>query len=234
MTHREYEHHVARILAGEGWTTTVTPGVRDFGIDIVAERAGCRLGVQAKMYGGGRRVSGRIVQELFGAAALADCDRSMIATDGRVLPDAQRIADKLGVEIRHVETTQRRPDTGDSDGRLSFDEIWTTHVAALVGRTLVRADGKSNQVVSVDGSALHRITSNGRRQSIEIEIFRWAVERLLAGEIVTQAAIKQNSRARASSGIAGILGELPMFGRTMHEGKRALRLVEPGRSSALT
>lgn len=169
-SHRDYEHHVARVLASEGWEATVTRAVRDFGVDIVAERDGIRLGVQAKMYGGGRKGQRRMVQEFFGAAALADCDRSMIATNGGVLPEAQRIADKLGVEIRRVEASQPKSGTVAPGRGLSFDQIWTVDVAGLIGRPLVRANGDRNDVVSVDGSVLVRITSNGRVQPIEIEI----------------------------------------------------------------
>lgn len=129
MTHREYEHHFARSLETAGWRTTVTPAIRDFGVDIVAERDGVRLGVQAKMYGGGRKVSGRMVQEFFGASALADCERALIATNGGVLPDAQRIADKLGVEIRHVVAVRDAPEHEHEAEGLSFDLVWRTHVA---------------------------------------------------------------------------------------------------------
>lgn len=68
----------------------------------------------------------------------------------------------------------------------------------------------------MDSGALVRISSNGRPQAIEIEIFRWAIERLLSGEVVTQAAINENCKVRASSGIVLILSELPMFERRKH------------------
>jgi restriction system protein len=230
-SHRDYEHHVADVLASEGWQATVTPAVRDFGVDILAERDGIRLGVQAKMYGSGRKVSGRMVQEFFGAAALADCDRSMIATNGRVLPEARSMADKLGIEVRHIEA-KRDPIHDESSAGLSFDEIWTQHLPGLIGQPLLRANGDRNEVVSVDGSALVRITSNGRTQPIEIEIFRWAIERLLAGHIVTRTEIDENSKARASSGILLILGSLPMFEQTKDGRTSALRMIVPASSAA--
>ena len=52
MTPEEYEHLVAEVLRSEGWDAHVTPYVRDYGLDVIAERDGRRLGVQAKMYGG--------------------------------------------------------------------------------------------------------------------------------------------------------------------------------------
>lgn len=83
MSWLAYEHHVAEILRGEGWASTVTPPSSDGGLDVVAERNGDRLGVQAKAYGaGGRRVNAQVVRELYGAAACMDCTASMIATSG--------------------------------------------------------------------------------------------------------------------------------------------------------
>lgn len=63
MTPEAYEHHVAAILRAEGWRAEVTPYVRDFGLDVIAERGTSRLGVQAKMYAAARRVNGRTVME---------------------------------------------------------------------------------------------------------------------------------------------------------------------------
>lgn len=91
MTPEDYEHHVANLLRSEGWEASVTPHQRDHGVDIVAERGGERMAVQAKMFGGSNRpVNAQVVMELYGAAAYADCAIAMIATDGRVLPDAER------------------------------------------------------------------------------------------------------------------------------------------------
>src|SRR4051812_39769657 len=102
MTPEEYEHHVAAVLRAEGWTTQVTPYVRDGGVDIVAKRHGARVAVQVKMYGTTRRVNAREVRELFGAAKVFDCTSAMVATDGELLSDARVIAAKLDVAIRHI------------------------------------------------------------------------------------------------------------------------------------
>ena len=73
------------MLREEGWEATVTPSVADHGLDVIAERAGVRLGVQVKMYGQGRPVNAATVMLTYGAAAYADCTHSMIATNGRLL-----------------------------------------------------------------------------------------------------------------------------------------------------
>jgi restriction system protein len=103
MRPEQYEHHIARILRAEGWDAEVTPYQRDFGVDIIAERDGVRLSVQAKMWAGAnRRVAEPEVMQLYGAAAYADCSKAMMVTDSEVLEPARRIAEKLGIEIRPV------------------------------------------------------------------------------------------------------------------------------------
>lgn len=163
------------------------------GIDILAERGGTRLGVQVKMFGGSNRpVSGRMVMELYGAAAYVECDETLIVTDGRVLADATRIAQKLGIDIRRLpakaaSVAAPAPAVGQ---RRTFGQVWTEYVVPLAGTTLTRANGNSNDILRVDDGGLLRRTSNGRTQGIDIEIFRWAIERLLAGEGVSRDEIQ--------------------------------------------
>lgn len=156
VTPTEYEHHVAGVLKAEGWDATVTPPRRDFGLDIVGEREGQRLGVQVKMYGAGRPVNAQIVMQLFGAASYQDCTDVMLATEGRVLNEAVQVADKLGIEIRQIPVPDGVHAHGSSTGVLvdqgawTFDRIWAQHVMHLVGRVLARGNGTTNEVVSVD------------------------------------------------------------------------------------
>ena len=80
----------------------VTPPQRDFGLDLIAQRPNRRLGVQVKMYGGGRPVNRQMVTQLSGDARLQDCTEAMLVTDGRLLDDAVSAARKLDIEIRYV------------------------------------------------------------------------------------------------------------------------------------
>jgi restriction system protein len=81
----------------------------------------------------------------------------------------------------------------------------------LAGCVLTRSDGSINQIVSVDWGGVLRITSNGRRQKIPIEIFRWVIEQVLSSGSVTRDAINSKHEGRASSGIALILAQVPQF-----------------------
>jgi hypothetical protein len=232
MTPEDYEHCVAQVLRGEGWDARVTQHQRDFGVDIVAKRDGTCLGVQVKMFGGSNRpVAGRMVMELYGAAAYADCDEALIVTDGRILADAEKIAEKLGIEIRvlpaTLSTVVDAPGPAASEG-LRFGDIWREYVVPLAGTTLTRPNGKSNDIVRVDGGGLLRRSSNGRTQRIEIEIFRWAIERLVAGETVSRDEINAQYAGRASSGIALILSAIPLFESTRIDGTQKIRMrAEP-------
>lgn len=164
MTPDEYEAHVAALLRAEGWDVTVTPSGRDLGLDVIGVRDGVRLGVQAKMYlHANRPVNAQIIMHTYGAAAYADCDRCMVATDGRVLPDAQRVADKLHVAIRMIAAV---PGLGNHvgpsdpcDDDWTFGRIWRDHVMPLTGRTLTRSDGRTNAILKVDEAGLTRRTS---------------------------------------------------------------------------
>jgi hypothetical protein len=231
VTPEEYEHHVAEILREEGWEARVTPHRRDHGVDIVAERGGVRLAVQVKMFGDSNRpVAGKAVMELYGAAAYADCPTAVIATNGRVLPDAEAVAEKLGIEIRIIggsapaSSTKRSSVTAPAtDGTATFGAIWRDHVVPLAGTMLTRANGTANEILRVDDGGLERRSSNGRTQRIEIEIFRWAIERLLRGETVTRDEINAEYPGRASSGIVLVLSQVPLFEVIAVGRKQALR-----------
>ena len=231
MTPTEYEHLVASVLEAEGWRVQVSPPQRDFGLDIIGEKDGHRLGVQAKMYGSGRPINAQIVTQLHGAAAFQDCDTAMIATDGRVLQDAAAVATKIGIEVRIIPAVHRTSTDQSKVGSIgraeeTFDEIWTDHVMPLEGHVLTRPNGKTNEVVSVDWSGIRQRSSQGNVRSIDIEIFRWTIERLIDGETVSRSEINAQYPKRASSGIMLVICSLPMFESVRIGSKTGVRRVD--------
>lgn len=223
MTPREFEAAVAARLRAEGYETELGPGTSDYGVDVFATLGGKRYAVQAKMFGGtSRPVNRQMVMELYGAAAYFDCTGAVMATDGRILADASEVARKLGISILDMGgATIEHPDEATPDGGpaashepaggLDFAAIWERYVMPLAGATLTRPDGSSNTIVKVDWSGVERITSNGERGHIKIEIFRWAINRILRDGLVTRAAINDEYQGRASSGVALILAQVPIF-----------------------
>lgn len=223
-----YQHHVAKVLRDEGWTTTVGPPGRDGGVDVIAERDGRRLGVQVKMYGrAGRPVNGQIVREHFGAATEKDCQEFMIATDGRATDEAQTAADKLGVKIRKIPPAVAGAVTdGGGAASLTFDVVWHNHVAVLAGSTLTRPKGTSVVIRAVDGGGVSCISSGGNRRRLDIEIFRWTIERLLAGDVVMRTEIDERYIKRGASSVVLILSSTSLFETTQIDGNLALRLAD--------
>lgn len=183
------------------------------------------------MYGEVRPINAQMVMQLYGAAAHQDCSEMMIATNGRVLDDARRVASKLGVEIRHVpapgpSTLAEAP--GQTEQRaLDFDRLWEKHVMPLAGHVLTRSNGTTNEILDVGWTGITRRTSNGSIGTIDIEIFRWTVERLLHGEVVLREEINAQYPKRASSGVMLVLSALPPITRVRVGGKTGLRMREP-------
>lgn len=100
MTPREYEMAVAEHFRAMGYRVELGPGSSDGGIDAIATKGQERLAVQAKMYGETtRRVNREQVHALYGAAAARDCTGSVLATDGELMPDAEAVARKLGIQV---------------------------------------------------------------------------------------------------------------------------------------
>lgn len=232
MNPREFEEAVAQQLRREGYQTELGSYAGDFGVDIIASRGAERLAVQAKMYGHtSRPVNRQMVMELYGAAAYFDCTGSVIATDGRVLADAIEVADKLGVRLLYMrgegvesELRPSRPSgAGAGSEGLDFEGIWERFVIPLQGLTLVRGDGGTNIIERVDWSGVQRISSSGRRSRIKIEIFRFAIGRILTTGSVTRSEINDNYVGRASSGVVLILAQVPLFELLTNPLRLALR-----------
>jgi hypothetical protein len=102
-----------------------------------------------------------------------------------------------------------------------FADVWERYVVPLEGQTLTQRGGGTNVIERVDWSGVKRITSNGRRGRIKIEIFEFAVDRILATGSITRAEINDNHVGRASSGVMLILSQVLLF--ELQGGRLALR-----------
>jgi len=80
------------------------------------------------------------------------------------------------------------------------------------------------KIVDVDGSGVRRITTGGTAQRIAIDIFRWTIDRLLAGETVSRKEIHERNPRQVSSGVMLILDSVPEFETVSMGGGKALRL----------
>lgn len=216
----QYEHFVADYYVSKGYKAQVTPESNDFGIDVILTKGKEKIAVQAKMYGNSTRgVNRKSFMELHGAKSVFECTKAIMVTDGEVLPDAQEVANKLGIEIVFlpfkpiiIPEVKNEPQRKQTIKEInSFDEIWREYVMPLKGRTITGETGLTNKIVKVDFSGVTRITKNGTSNTIPIEPFQWAINRILSKGSVTRDEINQEFVGRLSSGTVLILSQIPIF-----------------------
>lgn len=225
MTPREYEKYVGTIYAKKGYDVSVSPLSNDWGIDVIAVKGEEKIGVQAKMYGNiNRKVNRRAIMELYGAAAYQDCTKAVLATGGEILPDAKKVAEKLGIEILYtsapIEMQQRiepvaAAGLSGADREIpSFYEAWEKYIFPLKGQTLYNSRG-SNSILDVDWSGIRRKTINGRTDKVDIEGFRLAYNVLVRNNgIITRDYIDQQYDKKCSSIIVVVLSQIPYVDKT--------------------
>jgi restriction system protein len=215
MTPRQYEEGVARHFQKRGYLVKTTPYSSDFGVDVFAERAGEKIAIQAKMFGGTKRpVNGEMVLQLHGAKDYFDCTKAVLVTDGRFTAGATKIANKLQIDILQLPAAQLsdvHEDEMIEGSRNHFDAIWEQHVMPLAGKTIGRSSGLTNKILSVDWAGVERLTSSNRMQRISIEIFRKAINHIIKHGSITRSHINEEYAKRASSGVVLILSQVPIF-----------------------
>lgn len=99
MSGHEFEHKVGQVLADLGYRTRVTRASGDYGADVMAQRDGQRVVIQAKCYGAGRRVGVEAVQQAASAMAFYGADRAMVVTNRDFTQPARRLARATGTEL---------------------------------------------------------------------------------------------------------------------------------------
>ncbi len=125
MTGAEFEDYVAERVQAAGWTPSAILRRGDFGADLVAEREGVRIAVQAK-----RRsvnVGNRAVQEAVSGADFHHCDAALVVTQARFTPAARRQAAAARLPLGLV----------DREGLTNFARILAELAAAVEARRRV-------------------------------------------------------------------------------------------------
>lgn len=213
MTPSEYEQIVAQYFDNLGYKTKVTSQGNDYGVDVFGTKGKSKIAIQAKMFGGcSRKINRQMIMELHGAKDYFECDTAFIATNGEIISNAKEVADKLKIRIINIPAIGKvikKKENKDKTSR--FDEIWEKHVMPLQGKTLIRDNGKKNKILKVDGSGIVRSTSNNKKQTIKIEIFRFTINYILKHGSITRKHINDEYIGRASSGIVLILSNTPVF-----------------------
>lgn len=211
MNSYEYEHIVAEHYEHLGYKTEVSQQSNDYGLDVLATKGKTKIAIQAKMYGGSSRpVNRQMIMELQGVKNFFDCTKAVLATNGRVLENANEVAEKLKIEIINIPAIRTKKSKSNQKGGV-FETIWEKHIMPLEGKTIIRDNNKSNKILKVDWAGVERLTSNGKKQKIEIEIFKRTINHLIKNGSITRKYINDEYPGRASSGIVLILSNTNKF-----------------------
>ena len=212
MNPRQFEELVCEHFRNKGYEAKTNSYVGDYGVDVFATKGKEKVAVQVKLYGGGtRKINRQMVMELHGAKDYFDCTKAIIATDGLLLTDAQEVASKLKIKILYIDSSFMPTISHTSTQDKTFESIWEKYIIPLQGKSLTRGNGEANEIIKVSCSEIERLTSNGNKGKIKVEIFRQAINKLLADGSITRDYINQNYVGRASSGVILILSQVPFF-----------------------
>jgi HJR/Mrr/RecB family endonuclease len=96
MSGDEFEQFVANLFTKMGYATKVTPHSRDFGVDVIAERDGIKIGIQAKRYT--NPVSNSAIQEIVAGMNYYHCQKGVAVSN--------QIFTKAAIELAQVNSIQ--------------------------------------------------------------------------------------------------------------------------------
>lgn len=97
LSGEEFEEFLAGLFRGQGYTVELTPITGDYGADLILNKDGQRICVQAKRYKGSVGVAA--VQEALSGKSYFQCDAAWVVSTGTYTPNAQELAAKSGVKM---------------------------------------------------------------------------------------------------------------------------------------
>lgn len=102
MDGEAFERFAARMFRYLGYRVTLTRQTRDYGCDLILEKRGKRIGVQAKNYGS-RNVGNSAVQQAMAGAAYYECDQAMVVTTACFTSSARAQAEHAAPPVTLVD-----------------------------------------------------------------------------------------------------------------------------------
>ena len=97
MTGAEFEVFIAHLFQKLGYKAEVTKLSGDQGVDVIAERDGIRIGIQAKCYS--EPVGNAAVQEVIAGTSFYKLDKGFVVTNSSFTPAAKRLAEEARVAL---------------------------------------------------------------------------------------------------------------------------------------
>jgi len=86
----EFEHFICELYKKMGYSAEVTKQSGDQGLDVIAERNGRKIGIQAKCYSG--TVGNFAVQEAVAGKSYYNCDKVVVITNNFFTTSAIELA----------------------------------------------------------------------------------------------------------------------------------------------
>ncbi len=200
--HRRFEFLAGEYLKKEGYEVEVTQGVADWGVDVFAEKDGIRIAVQAKMYGDCKTcITRRMMMELYGVMHYFDCQRSMMIYNGRIMPDALQVAEKLGIQLVYLDQhrlDQLLPEVSLEETADTFNTLWQ-EIRQLEGKTIVNNRGASYIILKVTDGDITYTNQKGNRYRESADLFRRILARVQSYGSIQQSQLRGEFGTYASA-----------------------------------
>ncbi len=104
----EFEQFIGLLFTKMGYTTEITKGSGDQGMDIIAERDGNRIGIQAKCYS--NKVTNKAVQEIFSSLNYYNCGKGVVITNNYFTDSALELAQSNNIVLWDRDILKRKID----------------------------------------------------------------------------------------------------------------------------
>lgn len=111
MSGHDFDTFLNNVFIQKGYKVQDLPKVGDFGCDLIAEKDGVKIAVQAKRYG--NKVNLKAVQEVYSGKDFYGCDVAIVITNNTYQPSAIKLARKIGVVLWTKQELNEFIKTGD-------------------------------------------------------------------------------------------------------------------------
>ena len=209
--HRDFEFYASSYLNEKGYTTEVTPGVADWGVDIFCEKDSKKYVVQVKMYGDCKtKVNRQMMMELYGVMHYFDCQGAIMIYNGKIMPDAQKVANKLGIQMIYLNQNQMDALFSDEfieEASLSFYTIWE-EVRQLRGCQIRNSRGTQYTIIEVTDGDITYTNQTGKLHREKIDLFRRIYAYILYNGEVEQSQLRGLFNTLSSAFISTVFANL--------------------------
>lgn len=97
---------------------------------------------------------------------------------------------------------------------ITFEQVWNKYIVLLEGQEIFLANGGKNKILKVTNKGITRVSSKGNKNSINIDVFEYAFNRVMKDGYISRKNINQEFPKRVSSGVIAILKEIPFIDLT--------------------